>query len=69
MDPENKNGLTPLMMAANRGNVEIVNALLAKGANVAKTDYTGRDVAGWAADSRRPAVIQAIKRAQSAKKS
>jgi ankyrin repeat protein len=69
VDPENKNGMTPLMMAASRGNVEIVNTLLAKGANVAKTDYTGRDVAGWAADGRRPAVIQAIKRAQSAKKS
>jgi uncharacterized protein len=69
VDSENKNGVTPLMMAANRGNIEIVNALLARGANAAKTDYTGRDVAGWAADSRRPAVIQAIKRAQSAKKS
>lgn len=69
VDPENKNGMTPLMMAANRGNVEIVNALLAKGANVAKTDYTGRDAAGWAAESHRPAVIQAIKRAQNAKKS
>src|SRR6266851_3830824 len=69
VDAENKNGMTPLMMAASRGNVEIVNALIAKGADVAKTDYTGRDVAGWAADSRRPAVIQAIKRAQSAKKS
>jgi uncharacterized protein len=69
VDPENKNGMTPLMLAASRGNVEIVNALLAKGANIAKTDYTGRDAAGWAAESRRPAVIQAIKRAQNAKKS
>jgi len=69
VDPENKNGMTPLMIAASRGNVEIVNALLAKGANVAKTDYTGRDAAGWAAESHRPAVIQAIKRAQNAKKS
>ena len=68
VDPENKNGMTPLMMAASRGNVEIVNALLAKGANVGKTDYTGRDAAGWAAESRRPAVVQAINRARSAKK-
>jgi uncharacterized protein len=69
VDPENKNGMTPLMMAASRGNVEVVTALLAKGANVAKTDYTGRDAAGWAMESHRPAVIQAIKRAQNAKKS
>jgi len=69
VDAENKNGMTPLMMAAGAGKLEIVNALLAKGANVAKTDYTGRDAAGWAAESHRPAVIQAIKRAQNAKKS
>jgi ankyrin repeat protein len=69
VDPENKGGMTPLMIAASRGNVEIVQALLAKGASVTKTDYTGRDAAGWAADSHRPAVVQAIKRAQSAKKS
>jgi ankyrin repeat protein len=69
VDPENKNGMTPLMVAANRGNIEIVQALLVKGASVTKTDYTGRDAAGWAAESRHPAVVQAIKRAQSAKKS
>jgi ankyrin repeat protein len=69
VDPENKNGMTPLMVAANRGNVEMVQGLLAKGASVTKTDYTGRDAAGWAAESHRPAVVQAIKRAQSAKKS
>jgi ankyrin repeat protein len=69
VNAENKNGMTPLMMAANRGNIDIVQALLAKGANVAKTDFTGRDAAGWAAESHRPAVMQAIKRAQSAKRS
>src|SRR6266478_5911098 len=69
VDPESKSGMTPLMVVASRGNVEIVNALLAKGANVAKTDYTGRDAAGWATESHRPAVMQAMKRAQNAKKS
>ena len=69
VDPENKNGMTPLMMAANRGNIEIVQVLLAKGASVTKTDFTGRDAAGWAAESHRPAVVQAIKRAQAAKRS
>ena len=69
VDAENKNGMTPLMMAANRGNIDIVQALLAKGASVTKTDFTGRDAAGWAAESHRPAVVQAIKRAQTAKRS
>jgi ankyrin repeat protein len=69
VDPENKNGMTPLMVAANRGNIEIVRALLAKGASVTKTDFTGRDAAGWALESHRPAVVQAIKQAQTAKRS
>jgi ankyrin repeat protein len=69
VDPENKNGMTPLMVAASRGNIEIVQALLKKGASVTKTDFTGRDAAGWAVESHRPAVVQAIKRAQTAKHS
>jgi uncharacterized protein len=69
VDAENKNGMTPLMTAASRGNIEIVQALLTKGASTSKTDFTGRDAAGWAAESHRPAVVQAIKRAQSAKRS
>ena len=69
VDAENKNGMTPLMMAANRGNIEVVMALIAKGASVTKTDFTGRDAAGWAVESHRPAVVQAIKRAQTAKRS
>jgi ankyrin repeat protein len=67
LDIENNSGMTPLMIAASRGDLELVRALLAKGANVAKTDYTGRDAAGWAEDSHRPAVIQAIRRALAAK--
>src|SRR5712691_4164870 len=64
VDPENKNGMTPLMIAASRGNMAIVQALLTKGANARKTDFTGRDALGWAAEGRRPAVVQALQRAQ-----
>jgi ankyrin repeat protein len=64
VDPQNKNGLTPLMIAAGRGELELVRALLAKGANPNKTDYTGRDALSWAEDGHRPAVVQAITRAQ-----
>jgi uncharacterized protein len=68
VDADNKSGMTPLMIAANRGNIDLVQSLIAKGASVTKTDFTGRDAAGWAAESRRPAVVQAIKRAQTAKR-
>jgi ankyrin repeat protein len=67
-DPTNKDGVTPLMMAASRGNLEILGALLAKGANPRKTDFTGRDALGWASDSRRPMVVQALQRAAATKR-
>jgi hypothetical protein len=40
-----------------------VQALLAKGANPRKTDFTGRDALGWAQDSRRAAIVQVLQRA------
>lgn len=67
VDPQNRNGQTPLMIAAVHGELDLVRALLAKGASPSKTDYTGRDALSWAQDSRRPAVVDAIARAQTAK--
>jgi len=67
VDPQNKDGMTPLMIAANRGDLELVQVLLAKGASPTKTDYTGRDALGWAQESHRPAVVEAISRAEGAK--
>ena len=67
-DPINRNGVTPLMRAAGRGNLEMVRTLLAKGANPRKTDFTGRDAVGWASDSRRPLVVQALQSAGATKR-
>ena len=63
LNSENKNGMTPLMIAARHGNATLVKALLAKGANARKTDFTGRDAVSWAQESRRPAVVQMLQRA------
>ena len=59
----------PLRRRSKRGALKekIVRALLAKGANPSKTDFTGRDAVGWASDSRRPLVIQALQRAAATK--
>lgn len=67
IDEQNHDGMTPLMLAARGGYAEIVRTLLAHGADPNKSDYTGRDAAGWAADSHRPAVIALLKDASARK--
>jgi len=67
VDAENKNGMTPLMFAAKTGDIELVRTLLAHGADPNKSDYTGRDAAGWALDSHRPMVVQMLKNATTKK--
>jgi ankyrin repeat protein len=69
VDLQNKNGMTPLMLGASKGEIEIVRLLLARGANPNKSDFTGRDALGWAAEGHRPAVIQALKEAATKKRS
>ncbi|MGD9615642.1 MAG: ankyrin repeat domain-containing protein [Alphaproteobacteria bacterium] len=62
LDSENRNGMTPLMIAARHGNAVLVKAMLAKGADARKTDFTGRDAVSWAQEGRRPAVVQMLQR-------
>lgn len=63
LNSENKNGMTPLMIAARQGNAILVRAMLAKGADARRADFTGRDAISWAQESRRPAIVQMLRRA------
>jgi uncharacterized protein len=63
VDIESKRGVTPLMLAAERGHREIVRLLLARGADSNKQDYTGRNALGWAQDGNQNATIQILKKA------
>jgi uncharacterized protein len=62
IDPQNKQGVTPLMMAAKAGNAPAVRLLLKDGADPHHTDFTGRDVTGWAAG--KPAIAQMLRTAK-----
>ena len=60
-------GIGVVMVAARRGNAVLVKAMLAKGADARKTDFTGRDALSWAQESRRPAVVQMLQRGTAAR--
>jgi ankyrin repeat protein len=62
IDPQNKQGVTPLMMAAKAGQAQAVRLLLKDGADPHHTDFTGRDVAGWAEG--KPAIVQLLRAAK-----
>lgn len=64
VNDQDKNGMTPLMFAAKAGDVEMVHYMLEAGANPNIGDYTGRDAVGWAQESHRQMVVQALKNAQ-----
>jgi hypothetical protein len=54
------------MVAANRGDTQLVRALLAKGASTTITDYTGRDALALAEEGGHAAVIAVLQRAENA---
>jgi ankyrin repeat protein len=51
------------MAAATQGHVPVVQALLAKGADATRRDYTGRTALMWAEWSRKAAVVAALRQA------
>jgi uncharacterized protein len=61
IDQENRRGVTPLMLAASHGNRTLVKMLLDAGADPRRTDYTGRDAATIADESRQPAIAQLLR--------
>ncbi len=59
----NREGVTPLMLSRpTRSQPAAVRALLARGADPKKQDFTGRDAFGWAAD--KPTVLQVLNAAK-----
>ena len=52
LDIPNRQGLTPLMLAAKAGRADLAEVLLEAGADPKRLDFTGRSAAEWAADGR-----------------
>ncbi|MCK4866955.1 MAG: ankyrin repeat domain-containing protein, partial [Alphaproteobacteria bacterium] len=52
LNHQNRQGQTPLMLAAAKGHFELVQLLLRAGADVNIQDFTGRGALGWARGGR-----------------
>lgn len=63
VNAQNKNGVTLLMQAANLGETEIVKLLLARGADVNRTDVFGNTAAVFAYEKDQAAVQELLKKA------
>ena len=63
IDAENRQGLTPLMLAAGEGRLEVVQLLLERNADTGRHDYTGRTALNWAERNGRRPVVRALRAA------
>ena len=48
INQENRGGETPLILAAKRGDAAVIDLLIGAGADLNRTDYTGRTALAWA---------------------
>jgi ankyrin repeat protein len=64
VNAQNENGETLLMRAASLGEIEIVKALLARGADVNRTDVFGNTAAVFAYENDRAAIQELLKKAK-----
>jgi len=64
INAQNKNGETLLMRAANFGETEIVKNLIARGADVNRTDVFGNTAAVFAYENDHPAIQELLKNAR-----
>src|SRR3546814_2567226 len=63
VDEENRDGRTPLMTAAIKGHLPAVRTLIDAGADVTRSDYTGRTALDLAREGRSRQVEQALEQA------
>ena len=60
--PQDKNGYTPLLLAASEGNAEAVRVLLQSGANIFCMDKEDRTVLYWASMQNHKNVVDVRKK-------
>ncbi|PHK33334.1 ankyrin [Nostoc linckia z16] len=63
---ERSNGITPLMLAARYNNVEIINLLVASGANLKAKDDKGYTALKYAEQSNAQQAVESLKKAMAA---
>ena len=62
LNAKTRRGFTPMMVAAWKGDFEVVNKLICKGASMTELDTAGRNVWGVANDWHKEEILELLKR-------